>query len=141
MKKTLHYLLWALPIIYMIVIWILSSIPSDALVELPDSKWDRFWKESMHLIEFAILYGLFAVALASSGKLTKKSSLIAAVIAMAYGVLDEYHQSFYPYRSATLIDVVKDWIGVIAVWAHVHYHYVKREKSVLNKLERYMQRP
>ncbi|WP_050616564.1 VanZ family protein [Bacillus testis] len=136
MKKTITCFLWLLPFIYMAVIWALSSIPSNALVELPDSKWDHYWKESMHLIEFAILYALLAIALAASGKLTASTSLAAAIVAMVYGVLDEYHQSFYPYRSATVIDVIKDWIGVIAVWAHVRYHYFNRKKSLLNTLER-----
>ncbi|MGM9926159.1 MAG: VanZ family protein [Bacillus sp. (in: firmicutes)] len=135
MKKASAYIAWFLPIAYMVFVWILSSMPADAVVELPSSKWDHIWKESMHLVEFAILYGLFAIALAVSGKLSLRTSLWAAVIACAYGVVDEIHQSFYPYRSATLIDVVKDWIGVIAVWAHVRFHYFHRRKSFLNHIQ------
>ena len=122
---------------YMIAIWVMSSMPSNALVELPNSKLDGFIKESLHLVEFAILYVLFVIPLAISGKLTLKTSMIVALISAAYGVVDEIHQSFVPYRSATIIDVIKDWIGVIAVWAHVRYHYFHKKKSILNKLTNY----
>ena len=122
---------------YMIAIWVMSSMPSNALVELPNSKLDAFIKESLHLVEFAILYVLFVIPLAISGKLTLKTSMIVALISAAYGVVDEIHQSFVPYRSATIIDVIKDWIGVIAVWAHVRYHYFHKKKSILNKLTNY----
>ena len=39
------------------------------------------------------------------------------VISSLYGLTDEIHQSFVPYRSATVIDLVKDCIGVlVASW-------------------------
>ena len=135
MRKTLLYVAWFLPFLYMVLVWILSSLPSNAVVELPNSQFDRIWKESMHLVEFAILYVLFAVALAASGKLTLQTSLLVAIISALYGVSDEIHQSFVPYRSATIIDVVKDWIGVLAAWGHVRYHHFKRRKSILGKIE------
>ncbi|WP_042350972.1 VanZ family protein [Bacillus massiliigorillae] len=136
MKKVSIYFVWLLPIAYMILVWVLSSLPANAVVELPDSKWDHIWKESMHLVEFAALYILFVIALATSGKLSLRTSLIVAIISASYGVVDEIHQSFYPYRSATLIDVVKDWIGVLAVWGHVRYHYFYKRKSILNKIQK-----
>mgnify|MGYP003410672887 CR=1 FL=1 len=122
MKTLLKWVLTILPFIYRGFVWVLSSMPTDTLVELPDSDLDGFLKESMHLIEFAILYLLFAAALAAHGMLSLRSSLIAAVIAALYGVTDEIHQSFYPYRSASLFDVAKDWIGVTAAWGHVRYN-------------------
>ncbi|MBD3110200.1 VanZ family protein [Bacillus sp. AGMB 02131] len=134
MRRFIYYVLWALPIAYMIAIWIMSSLPSNAIVELPDSKTDAFIKESLHLVEFAILYILFVIPLTIGGKLTLKSSLVFALISAAYGVTDEIHQSFVPYRSATLIDVVKDWIGVAAAWGHVRYHYFYKQQSILNRL-------
>ena len=137
MKRFLYYVSLALPIVYMIAIWVMSGLPHNAVIELPNSKVDVFLKESLHLVEFAILYILFVIPLAISGKLTFKTSMIVAIISALYGVTDEIHQSFVPYRSATLIDVAKDWIGVIAAWAHVRYHYFHRQKSILNKLTNY----
>ncbi|WP_318506869.1 VanZ family protein [Bacillus sp. T3] len=91
-------------------------MPSNALVELPALSVDHFIKESLHLIEFGILYWLLVVACLTTGRLTERASLICALVAAAYGVSDEIHQSFYPYRSATIIDLVKDWIGVSVSW-------------------------
>lgn len=136
MKKLITIALWFLPLVYMIVIWILSSLPTNTIIELPDTYWDRVWKESMHLIEFAILYILFIIALLFSGQLTLRTSMLVAIISAAYGVADEIHQSFYAYRSASLIDVLKDWLGVFAAWAHVRYHYFHRKKSILNKIQK-----
>jgi VanZ family protein len=135
MKKFIRYTLTTLPFLYMIAIWIMSSLPDNAVVELPNSYWDRMIKESLHLIEFGLLYLFFVAALVVNGKLTPKWSLIAAVLAGLYGITDEIHQSFVPYRSSTMIDVVKDIIGVTAAYFHVRFHYFKRKKSLLNKLE------
>ncbi|MGD6874845.1 VanZ family protein [Bacillus infantis] len=108
----MKWIIRILPLLYMGLIWFLSSMPADAVVALPDSKVDSFLKESMHLIEFAILYILLVLAFLTGGRFTKKLNIILAVIAALYGVTDEIHQSFIPARSSSLIDVAKDWIGV-----------------------------
>lgn len=106
-----------LPILYMGIIWTLSSFPANAVVELPDLSLDSFIKESMHLIEFAILYLLIVFAMHTTKiPFSKRINLVCAVIACLYGVTDEIHQSFVPARSATLIDVVKDVTGVAICW-------------------------
>ena len=110
----MKYVLRLLPIAYMAAIWIMSSLPSNHFVELPDSGLDRTIKESLHLIEFAILYVLLVLAfLTRKGPFTASLNVICAVIAGLYGVSDEIHQSFYPYRSASWFDLVKDFTGII----------------------------
>lgn len=136
MKKFIQRIIWIIPISYMILIFILSSLPHNAVIELPNSKWDVFIKEGLHLVEFGILYVVFAIALVINRKLTARSSFIIACISALYGLSDEIHQYFIPYRSATIIDLIKDWIGVLAAWAHVKYHYFYRKRSILNKLEK-----
>nr|WP_239558540.1 VanZ family protein [Peribacillus deserti] len=106
------------------LIWFMSSNPDDMVVELNSSKVDSYFKESLHLIEFAILYVLLAAALKVNGKLTPALNIAAAVAACLYGVLDEIHQSFIPSRSSSLIDVVKDITGVAAA-----YWILKRRKK------------
>src|SRR4051794_21730018 len=108
MKAFLRIVLSIIPFIYMALIWYMSSNPDDLILDLPSSATDRFIKEALHLIEFAILYVLFVVALAANHKLTAAASLTAAIIAGLYGITDELHQSFVPARSATLIDAIKD---------------------------------
>lgn len=126
LKNILKWLSWALPLAYMILIWVLSSMPADAVVELPDSKVDRFFKESLHLVEFAILYLLLVWALWSTGRFSKKASILCAVVAISYGLLDEFHQSFVPYRSATVIDFVKDTIGVLVAYYFINRSLLRR---------------
>lgn len=120
LKFFLTWLLRLVPIAYMILVWTLSSLPHNAVVELPNSSIDRFLKESLHLIEFAILYLMLVLAAFTSGRFSAKINLLCALIAALYGVVDEIHQSFVPYRSATLIDVIKDVAGVLVAYYFVH---------------------
>ena len=120
-----------LPIIYMIAIWVMSSMSSDAIVELPDSKWDGFIKESLHLVEFGILYLFLALALLTVRELNGTINMILILISCLYGLTDEIHQSFVPYRSATVIDLVKDAIGVlVASWILYGAYQEKRFPKV-----------
>jgi VanZ family protein len=110
----LKYVLRLLPIAYMAAIWIMSSLPSNHFVELPDSTLDRTIKESLHLIEFAILYVLLVLAfLTRRGTFTTGLNVFCAVLAGLYGLTDEIHQSFYAYRSASWFDLVKDVTGIL----------------------------
>ncbi|WP_053368351.1 VanZ family protein [Bacillus sp. FJAT-27245] len=120
MKFVLTWASRLLPFIYMAMIWIMSSLPSNHFVELPDSSLDRTIKESLHLIEFAILYGLYVFAFLS-GKIKFKRSvnMLLAAAAALYGLTDEIHQSFYPYRSASLFDLFKDVLGIAVVYYFV----------------------
>ncbi|MBE4907297.1 VanZ family protein [Bacillus luteolus] len=114
------------PFVYMGLIWILSSLPHDAVIDTPYS-WDRAFKESLHLIAFGILYLLFVLSFAVDGKLTHKTSKIAAAIAISYGFIDELHQYFVPYRSATVIDIVKDTIGVLVAYYLIRRFYLTKK--------------
>lgn len=136
MRKAFRVILTLLPLFYMIAIWVMSSLPDNVILDLPSSKVDHFIKEALHLVEFAILYMLIVAALAANHKLTPRFSLIAALVACLYGVTDEIHQSFVPYRSAELIDVAKDFIGVLAAYFHVKYHYFYRKHGSLIIIEK-----
>ncbi|MCI2253848.1 VanZ family protein [Domibacillus sp. PGB-M46] len=130
MKKGIRFLITGLPVLYMIAIWIMSGLPHDTIMDLPNNKVDLFIKESLHLVEFAILYGLIVLALLANGKLTPLTSLAAAMFASFYGLTDEIHQAFVPYRSATLIDAVKDVIGVTIAFLAVNYFYFERKSRI-----------
>lgn len=126
MKKTIITLL---PLLYMMLIWILSSNPADAIVKTPFS-FDALLKESLHLIEFAILYWLIAFAFMAHNKWSERASILAAIIAIFYGLTDEIHQSFVPSRSATLIDFIKDTIGVaVSFWIAKRKYFTGKAKK------------
>ena len=112
---------------------------SDAIVELPDSEWDGYIKESLHLVEFGLLYLFLALALLTMRELNGNINMILIVISSLYGLTDEIHQSFVPYRTATVIDLVKDCVGVlVASWILYSAYQGKRFPRIcklLRKLE------
>ena len=131
--KVLRWLIKLLPFLYMGLIWYLSDRPSDAVVNFP--AYDGLIKESLHLVEFAILYGLFVLYFAVDGKLTKKTNLFAAIVACGYGFVDELHQYFVPNRSATVIDLVKDVVGVMITYWIVYRGYFMKKNKVGEMIE------
>jgi VanZ family protein len=65
-----------------------------------------------HLIVYFILMILLVLALRASTKLSNKQVyLVAFLIVAIYGLSDEYHQSFVPGRTPTLVDWLVDLIG------------------------------
>ena len=125
----LKIILRILPILYMIAIFILSSMPADAVIELP--RWDSLIKESLHLVEFGILYTLLFLAALTFSEITPKRNLILILVSSLYGLSDEIHQYFVPYRSATVIDVVKNIIGVlVASWILFGAYQKKRFRKL-----------
>ncbi|MTI80448.1 MAG: hypothetical protein FH758_06110 [Firmicutes bacterium] len=123
--------MWILPITYFALIWFLSSYPSDAFINTGLS-FDGSLKEAMHLIEFAGLYMLLVLALMFSYKLTNKTNTLAVIIAVSCALLDEVHQYYVPYRSAELVDIVKNVFGVLVAWYIVKQAYFRHNESLNN---------
>jgi len=63
-----------------------------------------------HFTEYAILGFLAARAFRSS----PRWFLISAVLVVVYALLDEYHQSFVPSRTASVFDSLIDMAGGIS---------------------------
>ena len=64
-----------------------------------------------HLIAYGILGFLLAAALQESGAGPRRAARLALVLAVLYGVSDEWHQSFVPGRDPSLGDLLADAIG------------------------------
>lgn len=91
------------PIVWMIVIFIFSSIPNLELQgEL--SCYDFFLRKLAHIAEYAILFFLWNRALKNYKK--------AFIISITYALFDEIHQSFVPTRDGKIADLVIDGFGV-----------------------------
>ncbi|MFD0826538.1 VanZ family protein [Neobacillus sp. M.A.Huq-85] len=119
--KFFKWVLRLLPFAYMAVIWIQSSFSSDHFVTLPEEDLDNTIKESLHLVEFAILYVLLVLAfLTRRSGLSVRLNVACAVFAALYGVSDEIHQSFNPARSASFFDLFKDFVGIGVCFYFVH---------------------
>ena len=127
-------MLMVLPVVYMGFIWYFSSRPSHSVIDL--GFYDSFIKESLHLVEFAILYLLWVLALLARGRLTPSGNRFAIILSVAYAFIDEFHQSFIPSRSASAIDLVKDMAGIAVVWYWVSRAYFREDDSKTGKFLR-----
>ncbi len=78
--------------------------------------------ELTHLFEFGILYFLLFLAFLSFGEIGKLKNRIAIFISLLYGLIDEIHQIYVPFRSFSLDDLIKDAIGILVIWWIVRKH-------------------
>lgn len=108
LKKFLFY--WFPILIYCLLIFVQSSYPSTE--RIPD--WPYIDK-MLHFAAYALLGALFLRAFKTTKiKNNLKLVLILSVLLSSfYGVSDEIHQYFAPYRSADLMDVLADMLGGI----------------------------
>ena len=105
-RLTTRASLWLPPLVYMAVIFYLSS-QSAPLPAVTAVVWDKV----LHLFEYAALAALFGRALLGEGLGWAASFVVAALLAAAYGATDEYHQLFVPLRSGELRDWLVDVLG------------------------------
>jgi VanZ family protein len=91
------------------VIFALSSIPGTRFpaIDLP------FSDKLAHALLYGVLGGLLRRALdrTRAPKSAAANVLLAILLATAYGVSDEIHQSWTPHRSADGRDVAADAVG------------------------------
>jgi VanZ family protein len=66
-----------------------------------------------HFTEYAILGFLAAWAFRSSPRpaISRRWFLICATLVVVYALMDEYHQSFVPSRTASIFDSLIDMAG------------------------------
>jgi VanZ family protein len=105
-----HLRSWAPALAWAAVLVVLSSIPGDAIPEVPTPNFDKLVHAGLYLV----LGLVCARGLAASTGLDP-APLVAAAAAMAtaFGVTDELHQLLTPRRSADWHDVVADAVGAI----------------------------
>ncbi len=108
-KKLLS--LWLPPIIWMGLIFLLSSRPTIKTTQI---YWQDFLvKKTAHFVEYAILSFLHIRAFLGSSLLQKKSFILAFLLSLIYAASDEYHQSFVPGKETRVRDDVIDSIGAL----------------------------
>ena len=105
---TRRLLLWGPVVVYMAAIFYVSSL-SEA--PLPPGFGDK----PSHSLAYLGLAITIARALAGGlpARIGMRTALVAVLVTIAYGVTDEFHQSFVPGRSAELYDLYADAIGAI----------------------------
>jgi VanZ family protein len=90
----------------MVLIFYLSS-QSDPLPAVTS----RFWDKWIHVVEYGALAVLMCPALTAEGRGLTRVAVLAVIAASVYGMTDEWHQSYVPFRSADVSDWVADTIG------------------------------
>ncbi|WP_079505351.1 VanZ family protein [Mesobacillus jeotgali] len=143
MKLLTRLTLTLLPIFYMAFIWIQSSyFDPESLSTLSTEISFKvililgIVLELAHLFEFGVLYLLFIMAFLSYGRLTYFKELLGVLFAFSYGFIDEIHQMYIPFRSASILDLVKNTIGIVVFWWLIHRNYFRRPYSKLTQVMR-----
>ena len=98
------------------IFW-LSSMPADSLFSPgpPEGLANVVFKKAAHLG----MYGALAITLARALESRRGSWFWAFMIALVYGITDEWHQSFVPGREATFRDLCFDAAGAgLGLWLH-----------------------
>lgn len=102
--------LWCATGVWAGLIFFMSSRPGS---QLPGG-----YSGLAHFVEYTMLGILLYGALRTSG--TPRAALAALVLASLYGVSDEFHQSFVPFRMPDPMDWALDTVGAATGVALTH---------------------
>ena len=114
-----------LPVIgFCTLIFVQSSFPSPE--QLPTFK---FSDKLLHMTAYAVLAILFCRAFNGANRWRNRRRvlfLFSVAATTAYGLSDEWHQSFVPGRNAEIGDAVADFAGsLIGSWIYLCYLQVR----------------
>ena len=113
-------LLWGPVILFAMFIFIISSISSPE----GNNPFPNFDKVAHFLV-----YGAFALLIFRGFTRTTGSNnflliaILTVIVTVAYGLSDEFHQSFVPTRDSDVKDIAADGIGAMAAMTIV---YIRR---------------
>ena len=108
-------LVWLPAVAWAALIYFISAQPEEAFERL--GLTGLLLSVGGHLVVYFVLMVLLVVALRYSSSLsTNHVYRVAFLIIILYGLSDEYHQSFVPGRTATIVDWLVDLIGAGAAW-------------------------
>jgi VanZ family protein len=127
-KRFSYY--WLPLIAYCVFIYIQSSYPSPE--SLPSFE---FSDKLLHFAAYAVMGVLFyrAYQTLSFKNNIQLLILLSMISASLYGISDEIHQSFVPYRDGSLMDVIADVLGAICGVCIYHWWMMG-----INRRQRYL---
>lgn len=100
---------WGPVVLWCAVIFALSDIPS---LRISEAWWDFVLRKVAHLTEYAVLSWLVVRALAGTTSWpTPRILCTALAFSVLYAISDEWHQSFVPGRTGSVVDVGIDALG------------------------------
>jgi VanZ family protein len=103
---------WAPVVFYAALIFYLSSLPHPE-ERFPEFLFKKVGDKLLHLVEYGVLgvccYRAFRWA---AGATAARHAIVLAIVASSfYGMTDEIHQAFVPFRESSWLDWVADTIG------------------------------
>lgn len=103
----------SLPLLFMAVIFILSSVPGEAegISFIFMNHLHPTLQNLLHIPLYAILQILWLRSFTRLGKKGFELIFICLVITIGYGIFDEFHQMLVPGRYGSLEDIVLNIIG------------------------------
>ncbi|MBN1634113.1 MAG: VanZ family protein [Ignavibacteria bacterium] len=105
------FYIYHLPLIlYLILIFILSSIPGDNLPEITFELNDKLIHAGIYFFAFLLSYLSFS-NIEKPAFITKNPLAFSLIFTILYSVSDELHQALVPNRSAEVLDFFADVVG------------------------------
>jgi VanZ family protein len=116
-RETLRYqgpaVFWA------VVIFLSSSLPSSAIPDIGIFRYDKAIHATIFFV-FTLFLHRALTHTRSHPLLVRHARVLAWLIALGYGALDEMHQLFVPGRSSDPADFAADALGaslcILVVW-------------------------
>lgn len=129
LAKARHVPAIVYPLAYMVLIYVMSSIPGavdEGIEPLTVVLWlPPSVQNLLHVPLFGVLSWLLCWAMRSWGIQRWIAITASIVVAVAYGFLDEWHQYYVPGRYAAASDMLFNSIGaVIGVWVYLRAPHV-----------------
>jgi VanZ family protein len=95
----------------MAVIFTASGTPGPDLPSFESWIWDILVKKGGHMTGYALLAAAFYHALTNNKNTARIHYFFAFCLTVLYAATDEWHQSFTPERSPSIVDVCIDATG------------------------------
>lgn len=108
----------ALAVSWMTLIFLLSSQPT-----LPVPVLFSGLDKLLHALCYGVLGFFLARSFSPPEVAAWRRVVLLTVLVTAYGITDEYHQSYVPGRNASIWDVLADGVGGFAAALIMHWHY------------------
>jgi VanZ family protein len=110
LPRTLERTLRVLPaILYLMFTWFASARSADSLPAIGNDKLVHFGEYGLLVVLLVFAFTAFELE-----RITPRALVSAAVLSIAWGVIDEIHQAFVPSRDSSLGDVAADAAGSVA---------------------------
>ena len=107
-------LYWVPVVLYAGTIFYFSAQPHPE-EQLPSFLFEVVSDKVLHAVEYAVLGGLCyrVFRWSMSGQVASRALLLAIVTASLYGMTDEAHQLFVPFRESSWQDWLADTVGAV----------------------------